>query len=527
MNLRFAFFGKPLARLIACVAIAMTAGCASINVAELPSASVDKRNAGIVLVSVTGNTARAGQFDHVVLQPVTDKHATYLLKQVSQGLARDTALFVGVLPAGEYSVVRLDVGTQFIAFGEQTRDRLGTIRVKQGGVHDLGRLVVTALNSQVLIGRSANVTSNTDMVKRFAAETAQYLEGTVDQGWTTGRNSKDRVEEYAASTPVGADSLRELPTGEVVAASRLGSILVRDTKERWRALTTGKLESLLSVAPTTDPDVRLVAAGEFNTLAQVGQDWKVQMLDPGDLPPGNLVFIAGNKQVGWYLAQQRKDTVTIYRSEQLDHGHWLPIKTESTAFSFWSGPNSFWAWPTEQGFAYAESKGTIWWFDFASRAWRETRAPNNSRISAVASNPGGALGLLTSPGGGFGGIFASNYLSTDKAQTWTEVKSPFSVLVTPPRITASGLMLTQGGVFSKAEIKSSEDAGKTWKTQSDSLDLQEQLTPLPTKGLFAVDDGRGVSQGIASIRHSGDDGKTWQLEYSNFNREFYNAQKKK
>lgn len=522
---RTSFFVKACARLLTCVSIAWLAGCANapiVELAALPAAAVDLSRSGLVVVSVTGNTARAGQFDNVVLTRVVasgERPVEYILKQVSQGLARDTALFVGVVAPGEYWVKRLNVGLQYIEFGDTTRARLGQIKVTPGGVHDLGRLVVTALNRQVLIGRSRTTTANAELINRFVPETAPYLKaGLVDRGWVADRDAADRVEEYAASTPVGADGMLELSTGEVIAASRMGTVLLREpVKGRWRIVRSGRLESLLSVVPVDGADARLVAVGEFNSMVKVTKDWKPQWLNSGNLPPGNLIFVAGNQQAGWYVAQQHRETITIYRSEQLDHGDWKAVKAESIEPSFWSGSNSFWAWTTEKGFAYAISQGTIWWFDFAGQAWRETRAPFNSRIQAIAVNPDRSVGILTSPGGGFAGLFASHFLTRDAALSWAEVKSPAKVLWTPPTVTASGLIITRSGTSGRSKLHGSRDNGKTWAPVSESINTQDKLIALPTQGLFAMDDG-AASDGITSMRHSSDDGQTWQLEYSNFNR---------
>jgi photosystem II stability/assembly factor-like uncharacterized protein len=216
--------------------------------------------------------------------------------------------------------------------------------------------------------------------------------------------------------------------------------------------------------------------------------------------------------------------VTLLRSATLDHGDWKPVRKEHVAPSFWSGANLFWAWPTQNGFPCAMSHGSLWFYDFASGQFTERRAPNNNRLVTVVPSANGALGILTSPGGGFAGVFAGVYLSRDSAATWEEINSPFNVKAAAPRLTPQGTLLLQGGVFSKPELQASRDGGKTWAKVSDAIELAEQLVVLPTRGVLAVDGGARF--GLARIRHSGDEGATWKTEYSNFDRAAYEAEQK-
>ena len=137
-------------------------------------------------------------------------------------------------------------------------------------------------------------------------------------------------------------------------------------------------------------------------------------------------------------------------------------------------------------------------------------------------NPDGSLGILTSPGGGFGGVFASLYLTTDFGITWSEVKSDFSVSVSPPFRTQRGTLLVPGGVFGKREMHASTDGGKTWVPRGEyPLDRRLVIT---TQGLIGIDGG---GLGLFGIWHSDDEGATWKSEYTNFDRTAYEQQRDK
>lgn len=509
-------------------------GCVSISNAPEPSKAVADKNEGYVVVSVTGNTGQVGQIESIQLQLQNRRQdqpeKIEVLHNVAACLARDTALFIGILPEGDYAFDQFNVGTIYVPFGDGAKKLIGNIHVTAGKVADLGRIVMTPINSFLLMGRSELITSNTGLVKRFSPSNAAIYDHEVTNGWINPRSEHDRVEEYAMDRPVGADTPAELKDGSVIAASRLGTLLIRNHNGRWRAVRTGDLNSLLAVTPVLSGDVDgvnalAVAVGEFNTIVRLDTGGKLSTLDSGNLPPGNLLYVAGNSSAGWYVADQEKDKVTLYHSMKLDHGDWAPMRVENMAFSFWSGANSFWMWRTQHGFSYAISQGIIRSYDFATDKWSEAHAPNNDRLITIAPSEKG-LGILTSPGGGFGGMFAHMYVSYDDGATWQVVQSPYKVKMYAPRVLADGaLLVAGGGPFSLSELQRSLDQGKTWTICSNKFGIEANLMPLPTQGLLGVE--AGAQFGYAAIWHSSDDGSTWSVEYSNFDRQAYELQKKK
>ena len=510
-------------------ALLLVAGCAPVVVKAPTAVTPMKGKEGSVVVSVTGNTARVSQFDSITIKQyikpepgIAPIKAEYILNQVSEGLARDTSLFVGAVPEGDYVFEKISDNKtrKYIAFNQATVDRLGIFHVKAGSVSDLGRLVVTGVNSRVLIGRSERVRSNADLVKRFAPANAVIYTAEVNPGWIGPRDTGDLVEEYALDLPVGADALTELPNGWCIAASRLGTVLLRSPTGTWRAVRSNGLESLLWVKQYESSNSMLLAVGELNTMLRLDRQGKLVAIDPGNLPPGNLLFIDGSESVGWFVAQQRGKEVTIYQSPTLERGNWQVMKTESVETSFWNGPNYFWIWPTKDGFAYAVSEGKIRQYNFAKQTWTELSAPKAARFLKVAPQPGNVVSAVMSPGGAAAGMLATIHLSRDGGATWSEINSPFSSKVFAPYLIASGNLLVLGGT----ELQRSDDMGKTWYKVNDRVSSEEQIVVLPTRGLFLVSSGQQF--GLASIKHSEDGGTSWKTEYSNFDRAAYEAQKK-
>jgi NTE family protein len=176
--------------------------------------------------------------------------------------------------------------------------------------------------------------------------------------------------------------------------------------------------------------------------------------------------------------------VQLLRSATLEHGDWKSLASDSVAHDFFNGGNRAWLRPVHGGLGYAVSAGRIRRLDYATGRWTETQAAANDRLNGVASNPDGSLGILTSPGGGFGSVFASLYLSPDFGATWSHVKSDFTVSVSPPFRTRQGTLLVPGGVFGKRELHASVDGGKTW-TPRGEFPLDRRLVAMPTQASWA------------------------------------------
>jgi hypothetical protein len=161
----------------------------------------------------------------------------------------------------------------------------------------------------------------------------------------------------------------------------------------------------------------------------------------------------------------------------------------------------------------------------ATRAWTERTSPDKKTIITLYASPGDALGILTSPGGGLGGITATAWLSRDDAQSWQETGTPYKVKVYPPKLTTSGVLLQSGGVFGKDTLQGSKDLGKTWYLLSDKVVVTDMVMPLPTTGLFKLANaGFNAARDFEWISHSSDDGATWTTEYMSLDRALLKVQ---
>lgn len=526
-----------LARLAFCATLlSVLPGCTSTTIATDPLKLQPNAAMKPVVLSVTANTGEIRGFDKVTvqrlteaqLQGLTDRNYHYDLLQVAPGLSRDTAFFVGALPAGQYRLVSFsDSKTMKYLHIPGNTKLLGHFVVKGDKPVDLGRLVMTPMNTKVVYGRSMNIASNRPLLQRFAPEYAALLAGDVDSGWMpvpADGPQPGEVEAYALARPVGASCVSELPDGSVVAASRLGSVLIRSHRGGWRTLRGPGIESLVCVLPVKESGTTLVAMGEFGTLLRKPEGVeKLVPVDTGDLPAGNILRLYGSEADGWTLALQRGTDVILYQSAKLEAGKWTEVRKESVAFSVWHGVSDFHSWPTKEGFAYTTAAGPFHFYNQSTKAWTQQLTPQNHRITGINASLNDDILALTSPGGGFGGAFAGVFMSRDKAQSWQELTVPFKVKASTPVLAQDGTLLMAGGVFGDPELQGSKDNGVTW-SHLGAYELGRVIVPLKSGGLVDYDMGQW---GIFTLRYSGDGGKTWEVEYSNFDSAAYRAMQKK
>ncbi len=495
-----------------------------------------KPGTGAVQLTFTSNTAQVGRFENIQVRCVAgfgNYGKTEVLKQVMPGLSRDTSLFSAHLTAGTYEIEEITAGRSFLKLSDPMKKRLGTFQVEAETISDLGRVILTALGDKVALGRSPTVTSNELFLTRFAAKF--HYPATVKRipGWTSPRDPNDRTESLAQLIPVGVEGMTELSDGTVVAASRMGTILVRDPKKGWRSYRTGRLESLLCLRAVESAETLLIAGGEFNTLLRVDAMGNLVPIDPGNLPPGNILYLDGNATEGWVVAHQGQEAMTFFRSSQLEKGDWKATKSHPLPSGFWSAlfkatPERFWFWDLPEGFGYITTTGNAWIYDRKAVKWTECFRINTSPVVALAASSPTFLTLVLETGHqsvrGRPGI----NISKNGGRFFESVDTPadFRMLLerqdTPPRfIGAAPVQLADGTLITwcsypveRAALYRSTDNGATWKPQEQTFLQGTHLVSLPKSGLFAVADGTH-SKGESVIYHSDDGGKTWKVEFSN------------
>lgn len=494
-----------------------------------PADRMPQEGEGVVVVSLTANIPSVQQWDSLAITQVVEPAAAgqpapkperYTLSQVSRGMARDTSLFAGVVPAGTYLVTRIadDESTKFLDLSDHQQQLLGRFAVEAGSTSDLGRLVLTPVNDKVVLGRSESVADNAALLRDMSPDNQAALPARAGGGWLGARSGDDHAEALALIEPTGAHSPVLLADGLVAMPARIGSVMLRNPSGRWRSLRSGGLESLLCAVRGDLPEVVLYAAGEANGLFAIDGAGRFQRLDTGDLPVGTILFLGNGGEHGWWLVHERGASLTVYHSTQLDHGHWEAVRSEQTGFSFWSGQNKLWVLPTRAGLLLARSDQPLHFLDYATGAWTDRPLPEGGRIVDLLAGVPGSIGLLTGTKGGFAGVFSSSYYTRDDGATWKKFSPPKKIRGLPPLVLADATLVQQsiamGFSVGKQVYQVSHDDGATWQTLEAKLPINSTLYPVEGVGLLGV--AVWPQWNIEQLWVAKDAGSPWELEQSNW-----------
>ncbi len=491
--------------------VVLSAACSSI--VERPGAEAPLPTAGdgTVVLSVTANTGEIRRFDTIVFADESGKGPQYQLTQATVDAGRDTALFVGTLPAGRYVIQQL---TYHYEHGSRTLEPKtsamypGVIDIAAGRSNDLGRIVVTAVGEHVWVGRSRRDTNSSGLLHLLLPQKADALIALRREGWRDAPQDSDGAELHALTHPVGVQSMVELSDGTVAAASRVGSLLLRDRNGRWATVDTGRLEALRWVAEDADPGQWIVAAGELDTLLLVTRDGHLANVDTRGLPAGDLVFVSPMPDLSWVVVLENRDHYTFYRTETLMRPVWVAIGSEPRASDVWNDLDRIWPWRTERGFAYASSAGGIHHYDAMHGSWQSSTLPGGGVIANAASGFGGFVSVIGAASTETADLFSSTWVSTDFGATWQSVNSPFHLRPSPLESLPDGRWLAYGGSYGHYSVQSTSDQGKTWTPFGEPLQAGDRLKATPTAGIFRISDSLAA---ITDILHSAD-GAQWTLE---------------
>jgi hypothetical protein len=439
----------------------LLAGCAT-TVADPLAAPLTAEQSAVV-VTVTNNTTIAQRLDELTVRRL-DSGQEFLLKQTGNLSSRDTTLFVGVLPAGEYQLatVRDDVWSRTVKLQEGP-GLTGNFRVVGGAPTDLGRLIVTPINFKAVVGRSSRVISNYPLIRGFAPEYARLFEKEAAGGWVAPIQDEDNIEDYARSRPGDVGCITEADGGIVLAGARLGTLMQRQPNGKWQGLRGNSIAALNCALPVNLPNAELLVAGEFGTLLRRAKgDATLRQVQTGDLPAGNLLRIVGNSQGGWYVANLRGDTVTLYHSPELESGKWTEVRRDKVDRLMGNFHYRYWIWPTANGLAYTTGRGAIQMLDFATKRWDTVALPENESFTELALSPNGMIAMRAKA--------EKHYVSHDAGKHWEVVKASLQgsyVDTGSIQQRADGSMVIVGqNLAHQSALFRSWDKGQSWRAEA-------------------------------------------------------------
>ncbi len=517
-------FVKSIRLLCVFIIILLGQACAvSPTAVNTPLEKPLKPDEGILVASVSLNTGEVNQFKSmsIELQSVDKKDSpptTYVLPNVVPGLSRDTSLFIGNVPAGRYRLTKLSAGYRYLLLKGENGGLTGYIEVQQGKISDLGRIIVSAYNTQVITGRSKLITENKEMIKKYSPGFIKAMNYQHINGWVNREPKKnDVVEKYALSHPVGMGGFSELKSGHIFAGSRMGTILLRNPNGSWRlAAQTGNLNAIFT---TTNYEINnnvVIGGGELGTLVRVNRKGELAHIDKGNLPLGHILFIDHDREYkNWYIGLKEKHKVSLYHSPKLEAGNWHKVLSDTIENDAWSGPRGVWIWKRDNGIGVASTeKKSLNCLDYSNGKWTKNTVPDERRLIGLSPGANDAIGILTGLSGGFAGVFAKTHFTRDCGENWIETDSPYSVKVSPPTVLPSGMIIEAGGVFGDKGLYGSNEDGKkeTWVKLSNLNLINEKYLITKKNGLFILPNG---GWGIETLKRSEDEGKTWTIDYSN------------
>lgn len=509
--------------------LVLLAGCVAVPTVtptrSLMEYQADPKNEGVLVLSSVVNTGEVGQILTVRLQaqdaplPSGKKPGQVLppeftLSNQIGGKSRDLSLFFGSLPAGRYKVIELSFGFKYLNL--RGSPMLADFVVEAGKTTDLGMIVLTAANFKVLVGRSHKYKNSKWLTDRYFAN-EPLLSHSQEGGWSQPIPADDVAEAYALTYTQGISSIAEINTNEVVAGTRLGKILARNTEGRWRVLAqTGTYDAVTFVSPYTGQPAETVLA-----LTDAGEAYKVsgdkaEPVSLGNLPRGRVFFLDSNASGSrWLVGVNHNDKAELFTSSSLENGQWTSLFADDVSFSAWSGMRNAWATKAPNGVIFASSiHPEVRCFDYTTEQWTSLAVPDKRTVIDLKVNPTtGKIGLLTSPGGGFAGIFAKSHIANGCAGAWQTIKTPYSVEVAAPIWLNDDALAVVGGVFGDEGIYVSTDNAKTWTKRGKESVLSDNFYQTVSSGLFLVSKGM---YGFELVSHSGDGAATWKLELSSF-----------
>jgi len=227
----------------------------------------------------------------------------------------------------------------------------------------------------------------------------------------------------------------------------------------------------------------------------------------GDLPAGNFLFIYGDTENGWYIANRNESSTNIYFSKNLENGKWILVKADICGSNIFD-TNDIWHWKTDSGFAYATANNGIHFFNFSSKSWIERKTPDNWKIIALELGFNNSIGIVTTFAG-YNGPLGSIHISTDNAKNWKKVQSPRQFKSRAPILTRNNTILMADN-FNQS-LLSTNDYGENWEIISEFTE-HAKLYTLPSGKLLAINDDNYTD---FAIKLSEDEGITWSIEHSN------------
>jgi len=525
-------------------------GCVSVPIPqERPSQFQPDK--GFVAIRVITNTSSVNtQYGFSVNQwkNLTVTHSdgmAHTLPADNQGVRNSTQVFAGLLPPGRYRLKSLETAAPLESIADEFEVKNGQItslgaliyqptgnhgftllRVPDASLVDLlasryPTLVQQAQGKDVvqwLVPTVASPTSNTLQQQSVTviSDPVTSIVGTITVGvlqaiadrvsatsaveaWQAVKDPAVRLSMSKAST-YSYNNIQDLPTGEIIAGSNLGQLLVRDPNSGWTQRDTGRTQELTAVYAADRS--RMIVGGEEGLLLSTqdgGSHW-TQIKTP--LNTGLVLGISRYKQ-SWLLMSVHEGSLVVNVSNDPVPSTWREIMREFvTASPEWPyQPNWHYA-AVISGDRYIVSTplATLRILNLSTMTWAAVATPKKLRALRHAGNQ-----LLY--GSNF---FVPPQRSGDQGNTWQEVDTGCSKTIDMSFANAeTGYLLcfSTGAFVGSTRLYKTINGGSQW-------DLIVPETPVMSITLHASTDGKKLfySDVNGTVYFSHDGGANWVIE---------------
>lgn len=536
-----------------CIAIAL-AGCAT-PVAMDKTTATFPAGKGFVAIRVMSNSSSVdpalgivSRWWNLLVQDAGGK--THTLELSAAEGRRTTQVFSGFLPDGKYELLGLTLGAK----SADLRNKGLTFDVKAFRITNLGSIIYqptgnrgyavlrsdkdddmrTMLRGEypmlsrsvsgaelafdsVHIGQdgalataSPTVIGGTALTNAVGTITVGVMLAITDKlsateaiaAWENITDPASRLG-LAKSNTFSLNGIQQLPTGELLAASNLGQVLLRDPSRGWARFDVGDARELTAIY--AKDRAHILVGGEEGMMYSTGDSgttWKRVRPPAGS---GLIVNISENRGEILVLSQGNGEFV-LSSTRDIDQGNWTELKrlgTETrTALGTYASMQNI-ATIENNKYIVVTPMNAVHVLDLDTRAWRTATTAGWYRdVKAV-----GKQLLLAS-----GGFRVAPQLSGDMGVTWTEIKGNcagvysrvVSIAFVDPQ---EGYMLcaANGVMVGSTSLKKTRDGGATWEYV-----IRE--TPLLASQMFAFRERIIYVDILNHIHASHDGGKTWTLD---------------
>lgn len=537
-------------------AISLT-GCAATLPVETTPETFPAGN-GFAAIRVVTNTAAVdasvglnNRWLYLYVKDSSGKNYT-LTWAISEG-RRNSQVFKGFLPDGRYELSELD----FLGVRQANLKKHGlTFNVKAGHITNLGTIVYQPTGNKgyallridgnddlrnaihdefpilcgnvtgpdlafdgVQTGSNATLTNPTmiatggsPLTNAVGSATLGVMQLISDRMSATEAiaawaNTKDPVTRLnmAKSNTFALNGIQRLPGGEILAASNLGQVLLRDPVRGWSRFNVGDVRELTAIH--AKDRTQIVVGGEEGLLYSTkdgGVSWKRVPSPAGSALIANISEYKGETLV---LCQSRNEYI-LSSTRDLEQGNWTELKRlriqDYTALMMHASVQHI-AAIVNNKYIVVTPWNAVHVLDLDTRDWSTVATAGWYRdVNAVAPQF-----LVAS-----GGFTIAPHLSRDLGATWTEMKDScagirsrvVSIAFIDP---SKGYMLcaANGALVGSTSLKKTNDGGQSW---SDVI----KETPVMASQMFASKEYVIYVDILNRIHVSRDGGESWTLDRS-------------